>query len=78
MTELERANKWFEINNIKSFIDDGSIYIKVEDSELQLSSSEISYRAELFLEYEIFKMQLMLKMENKSQEVILSDNTINK
>ena len=78
MTELERANKWFEINNIKSFIHDGSIYIKVEDYELQLSSSEISYRAELFLEYQIFKMKLMLKIEGESQEVILSDNTINK
>jgi hypothetical protein len=78
MTQLERANKWFQINNISSFIYDGNIYIKIGDSELELSSSEINYRAELFLEYQIFKMELMLKMKNEFQELTLSDNTINK
>jgi hypothetical protein len=50
---LEYANKWFKLHGIPTFIDDGSMYVQVSDGfELQLSTSEVSYRAELFLESE--------------------------
>jgi hypothetical protein len=50
---LEYANQWFKLHGIPTFIDDGSMYVQVSDGfELQLSTSEISYRAQLFLESE--------------------------
>jgi hypothetical protein len=50
---LEYANEWFRLHGIPTFIDDGSMYVQVSDGfELQLSTSEVNYRAELFLESE--------------------------
>jgi hypothetical protein len=50
---LEYANQWYILNGIPTLIDNGSIYLQVSDGfELQLSTSEVSYRAELFLESE--------------------------
>lgn len=47
--ELNDANEWFKLHDIQSFIDDdNSLYVVVGDGfEIQLSSSEVSYRAEL-------------------------------
>jgi hypothetical protein len=51
--ELKRANEWFKMHDIQSFIDDdNSLYIVVGDGfEIQLSPSEVSYRAQLFETY---------------------------
>lgn len=44
------AQKWFWGEGIKSYIDDNSLYIKVDGLELQISSAEVSYRADLYKE----------------------------
>ena len=51
--ELKLANEWFKLHYVQSFInDENSLYIVVGDEfEVQLSSSEISYRAQLFEAY---------------------------
>lgn len=51
MTNLEKAYQYFVMQDIGVTIDDGSLYILVNDSqghEVQLSTSEIDYRAELY------------------------------
>lgn len=48
MDEIDNAIKWFKSNDIFCYVDDGSIYIKVNDFDIQISGSEISYRAELW------------------------------
>ena len=50
MKNLEYAKKWFELNNLKTFIDDGSLYITIDAFDIQISAAEVYYRAELFLE----------------------------
>jgi len=51
-TKLEYANKWFQLQDIPTFISDGSIYIETGHFELELSEEEISYRAECYLDSE--------------------------
>lgn len=54
MTRLEYAEKWFKLHDIPTIVDDGSIYVKVDhEFELQLSTAEVEYRAELYLESEL-------------------------
>tara|TARA_R110000823_G_C15649151_1_gene470784 strand:- start:114 stop:293 length:180 start_codon:yes stop_codon:yes gene_type:complete len=53
MTELDYAEKWFQLHNITYFIDDGSIYLQIGGIEFQISTAEANYRAELFLESEL-------------------------
>jgi hypothetical protein len=53
MKNLEYAKKWFELNNVKTFIDDSSLYITIDAFDIQLSTAEVNYRAELFLESEL-------------------------
>ncbi len=50
MDNLEMAQKWFWGEGVKAYIDDGSLYIKVNELEIQVSSAEVSYRAELYKE----------------------------
>ncbi len=49
------AEKWFQLHNIQTTIDKGgNFYVIVNgDVELELSTSEIEYRAELYLESEL-------------------------
>jgi len=51
MKNLEYAKKWFELNNVPTFIDDSSLYIILDafSIQVQVSTAEIDYRAELFL-----------------------------
>ena len=43
----EEANKWFALHDIPSFVDDeSSLYITVGGFEIQVSTSEVLYRAE--------------------------------
>jgi hypothetical protein len=53
MKNLEYAKKWLELNNVPTFIDDGSLYITIDAFDIQLSTAEVNYRAELFLESEL-------------------------
>ena len=53
MTELDYAEKWFQLHNITYFIDDKSIYLQFGGIEFQISTAEATYRAELFLESEL-------------------------
>ena len=48
ITELKLAEKWFADNGIIAYIvNNDDLYIKVGDFEIMVSSSEVSYRAEL-------------------------------
>ena len=49
MNELEYCLKWFESEDLMAYIDDTSIYVVIgEDDFVQISSAEISFRAELY------------------------------
>ena len=51
MTTIQYAEEWFKLHDIPTTIDDGSIYVKVGiggDYEVQLSTAEVEYRAELY------------------------------
>ena len=49
MTTIQYAEKWFQLHDIPTIVDDGSIYVQVQDGfELQLSTAEVEYRAELY------------------------------
>jgi hypothetical protein len=57
MTTIQYAEKWFQLHDIPTIVDDGSIYVQVQDGfELQLSTAEVEYRAELYLQSEISKI----------------------
>ncbi len=57
MNATQYAKKWLELHDIPTIIDDGSIYVQVQDDfELQLSTAEVEYRAELYLSSEISKI----------------------
>ena len=52
MTTIQYAEEWFKLHEIPTIVDDGSIYVKVDhDFELQLSTAEVEYRAELYKQY---------------------------
>jgi len=58
MTKIEYAEQWFRLHDIPTLVDDGSIYVNIDGHfELQLSTSEIEYRAELYLNSEIEKVK---------------------
>ena len=46
--EIELALKWFEENDVTAYEDGGSVYVVAgRDADVQISTAEISYRAEL-------------------------------
>ncbi len=54
MTTIQYAEEWFKLHDIPTIIysDDGGIYVQVQDGfELQLSTAEVEYRAELYKEF---------------------------
>ena len=54
MSNVEKAYNYFVNHDIEATIDDGSLYIMVNDlegHEVQLSQLEIDYRAELYDEF---------------------------
>ena len=58
MTTIEYAEKWFKLHDIPTTIDDGSIYVITDGHfEFQLSTAEVEYRAELYLESELQKLK---------------------
>jgi hypothetical protein len=51
MTDIDKAYEYFVNNDIEATIDNGSLYIMIHDSqghEIEVSQSEIDYRAELY------------------------------
>jgi len=51
--EVKQAMKWFITNGIHAWIDDGDVYIEVENDNfevfaVQISTSELSYRSDRF------------------------------
>ena len=48
VTELEKALLWFEHNGFQCHEDDGTIYLVVNDFNIQVSTSEVLYRAEIW------------------------------
>jgi hypothetical protein len=49
LSEIETALLWFKGNGFHAFEDgEGSIYISVNDFNIQVTNSEVSYRAELW------------------------------
>ena len=58
MTTLEYAEKWFQLHDIPTIVEATSIYVQVQDGfELQLSTAEVEYRAELYLESELHRVK---------------------
>jgi len=49
-TEKQLALAWFEKQGIKTYESNGDVYIIVDTYHIMISSSEISYRADLFKE----------------------------
>lgn len=45
---IDYCIKWFELHDINAFEDDKSVYIEAYNFELQISPSEVSYRADLY------------------------------
>ena len=58
MTELDYAEKWFQLQDIPSIVNNGSIYVPFGAFEFKLSSDDVKYRAELFLESELQKVKV--------------------
>tara|TARA_R110000824_G_scaffold400262_1_gene607409 strand:+ start:2604 stop:2780 length:177 start_codon:yes stop_codon:yes gene_type:complete len=50
MNNIDKALAYFRKHGIGSTIDDGSLYIDVYSHEVQVSQSEIDYRAEMYNE----------------------------
>jgi len=51
--ETQQAIRWFKENCCHAYEDDDSVYIEVGgEYEIQISPSEVSYRAELYREEE--------------------------
>jgi len=49
-SKITLALQWFKENDIQAYQDDGSIYVSAGmDADVQLSTSEVDYRAELQL-----------------------------
>jgi len=48
LTELQKAILWFEQNGFECYENDGSIYIVVFGFSVQVSTSEVIYRADLW------------------------------
>ena len=61
---LDYANKWFQLHDIKSFIHlkKDTIYIDIGNFELELSKDEIEYRAS---EYIRLKENNLIKKQYK-------------
>ena len=55
---LKKANKWFRVHNIDTFINHGKMYINEGGFGFELSSEEIMYRAE---EYKRLKRDNLIK-----------------
>jgi len=50
--EVKLALKWFEENDVSAYEDGGSIYVVAgRDADVQISTSEVAYRAELQREF---------------------------
>ena len=46
--KIKLALKWFKENDVSAYEDDGSIYVVAgRDADVQISVTEINYRAEL-------------------------------
>jgi hypothetical protein len=43
--------EWFDENDIPAYCDNGTIYVQFGDCDIQISSAEIEYRAELQKEF---------------------------
>ena len=57
MTTIQYAEKWFQLQDIPTIVIDESIHIVVDHGfELELSTAEVVYRAELYLQSEISKL----------------------
>jgi hypothetical protein len=52
MSNVDKAIKYFSNNDMEAYVDDGSVYIRVYGGsdwiEVQISTAEIDYRAELY------------------------------
>tara|TARA_B100001093_G_scaffold146019_2_gene138731 strand:- start:12941 stop:13144 length:204 start_codon:yes stop_codon:yes gene_type:complete len=56
---LDLALRWFQDNDVPAYEDDGSIYVQAgRDADVQISTSEIDYRADLQTDYEREKQSL--------------------
>jgi len=56
---LDLALKWFQDNDVPAYEDDGSIYVQAgRDADVQISTAEINYRADLQTDYEREKQSL--------------------
>ena len=52
MTTIKYAENWFKLQNISTIIQDDKMYISDGHFEFELSTEEINYRAECYLDSE--------------------------
>ena len=45
--DITLALQWFNENSIPSYCDNGIIYVQFGDVDIQISTAEVAYRAEL-------------------------------
>ena len=56
---LELALRWVKENDVPAYYDDGSIFVQAgRDADVQISTAEINYRADLQTDYEREKQSL--------------------
>jgi len=48
METIKKSLLWFEQNGFECYEDDGTIYLVVNDFHIQVSTSEVFYRAEIW------------------------------
>ena len=45
--EIELALEFFDDNDIPAYCDDGIVYVQLAETDIQISTAEVLYRAEL-------------------------------
>jgi len=70
--KLEQAEEWFKLHDIPTIVDDGSIYVQTQDGfELQLSTAEIEYRAELYSNLQPEEIEIIeIERINKENQIL--------
>jgi hypothetical protein len=48
MTNIDKAIAYFTSEHIEAYEDDSSVYVTIGDIDLQISTAEVNYRADLY------------------------------
>ena len=65
---IKYAEEWFKLQDIPTIYDKETLYVIVGGHfELELSSEEINYRAELYLDYELYCLKRTKTINNMNK-----------